>query len=257
MTVHQDNPFLQRPRDGRPLLGLTHNYPAAGIIEGMCQGWDFVWIDTQHGQHDYRSVGESIRAAASIGVASLLRVPGHEPSELARYADLVPSAVMAPMVNTADEAEHIVQALTFAPRGRRSYGSRRGVDLYGREYYDQTRCAVVLQIETEQAAHHAAEIAAVDGVDALFFGADDMKISFGMPINTSPLDDERLAEAMRACADAANGTDRLAICVAGDAASATFAQEMGYHAIVGGADSAFLRARSVEQLEMLRNLARV
>ncbi|MEZ6190050.1 MAG: hypothetical protein R3C45_02020 [Phycisphaerales bacterium] len=48
--------------------GLGHMYPAAGIIEGMGGGWDFSWIDMQHGQHDYASTLNAIRAAELTGL---------------------------------------------------------------------------------------------------------------------------------------------------------------------------------------------
>lgn len=244
--------FREAPRNGRVMLGLCHTYPAAGIVEGMCRGWDFVWIDCQHGQLDLRAAGDSLRAADAIGVPALLRVPGHEPSELARFADLAPAALMVPMVNTPDEAERIVKAVRFAPRGERSYGGRRVIDLHGRGYYQQADPALVVQIETEAAAHAAAAIARIDGVDGLFFGPDDMKVSLGLPIDASPVDEPRLAEAMRSTAQAACDANKLAAVVAATEPAAKLAIEMGYHALVAGGDNTFLRARAAERLEAMR-----
>lgn len=248
------NPFRDAVREGRVLLGLCHTYPAAGIVEGMCRGWDFVWIDAQHGQIDLRAALESLRVADAMGLASLLRVPGHDATELARYADLAPAALMVPMVNTAPEAEALVRAVRFPPRGERSYGGRRVVDLWGREYYKHFEPALIVQIETEQAAQQAHDIAQVEGVDGLFFGPDDMKLSLGLPIDASPADEPRLAEAMRSTAEAARVAGKLAACVAAGEPASRLAVEMGYQCIVGGGDIAFLRARAAEQLTLMRTI---
>ncbi|MFW6060857.1 MAG: HpcH/HpaI aldolase family protein, partial [Phycisphaeraceae bacterium] len=240
----------------RVLLGLCNTYPAAGIIEGMCAGWDFVWIDGQHGQIDYQAAAHALRAAHVADVDTMLRTPGQEPGMLGQFADLAPSALMIPMVNTPAQAQQIVTALRFAPQGQRSYGGRRVIDLYGRDYYRQQELAIVAQIETEQAAQNAEAIIATDGIDLLFFGPDDMKLSLGLPIDTVPTENQRLSEAMRRTASAAKAAGKFACCVAADAATAQLAMEMGFQLMVGGADIAFLRTAAAGKLEELRGATR-
>ena len=92
------NTLIEKLQAGKVVLGLGNMYPAAGIIECMCKGWDFVWIDAQHGAIDYRAALNACRAADGQGVDTLLRVPGHEPGLLGKFADLGPSAIMVPMV---------------------------------------------------------------------------------------------------------------------------------------------------------------
>ncbi|MFW6038846.1 MAG: HpcH/HpaI aldolase family protein [bacterium] len=249
------NRLLEQLRQDRVLLGLCNMYPAAGLIEGMCKGWDFVWIDGQHGAMAYDSIAAAVRAAQLTGVETIIRVPGHEPGLIGPYADLAPSAVMVPMVNTAEQAETVSQALRFPPNGQRSYGGRRVIDLYGRDYYTEFEMAVIAQIETRQAAENAAAIINTEGIDLLFFGPDDMKVSLGLPINTSPLENEQLREAMRKTADAARSAGKFACCVSGDEQSARAAVEMGYQVLVGGGDIAFLRVAAANRLTELRRVA--
>ncbi len=146
----------QRLQDGQRLLGVANAYPATGIIEGMCKGWDVVWIDGQHGQMGYDAALSAIRAAAACGIESIFRVPGHDQSMLGAYADLAPSGLMIPMVNTVAQAQAIAAALQFAPKGIRSYGGRRPIDLHGRDYY-KTSPFVIAQIETVEAVQNANE----------------------------------------------------------------------------------------------------
>ena len=240
--------FLGRLKTGQPALGLCTMLPGAGIIERMCPGWDFVWIDTQHGQHDFASVAEGIRAADMLGIASVVRPYSHDPGVLARFADLRPTVVMIPMVNTPAQAREIVGALRFAPAGRRSYGGRRVIDLDGREYYKLGEPIIMPQIETAEGVRNAPEIAAVDGADILFFGPDDMRVSLGVPINTPVLDDARLRQAAEDVGRAARAAGKLGGSVAVSAPMIEFVRATGYQLFVCGADSSFLGDGAMQRL---------
>jgi 4-hydroxy-2-oxoheptanedioate aldolase len=246
------NPLFDHLRAGKVALGLCNMYPASGIIEGMCPGWDFVWIDGQHGEMDYAACLHAVQAARGAGVETLIRVPGHDHRDLGTLADLGPSALMVPMVDSPEQAELIVQGTRFPPRGNRSYGARRAIDLDGREYY-QRELMVVAQIETLEAVDAAAEIAAVDGIDALFFGPDDMKLRMGIPVNTPVTDHPRLREALAQTAAAAAAAGIFAGTVAPSAAAAEMVTELGYRILVGGGDIAFLRALAAGRLDELRS----
>lgn len=237
---------------GRMLLGLCNMYPSAGLVEGMCPGWDFVWIDGQHGQMAYDAMLHAIYAAEVAGVATVLRVPGHESSWLGLAADLDVDALMVPMVNTAEEAAEVARRTHFPPLGVRSYGGRRVIDRRGRDYYRQHRPLVMAQIETVEAVGHASAIIAVEGIDMLFFGPDDMKVSMGLPIDTNPVEHPQLRQAMERVASAARTAGKFAGCVAASPSNVQAAAEMGYHLAVGGGDIAFLRVAAAQRLAELR-----
>ena len=248
------NRLAQNLREGKTVLGLCHMYEAPGIVEGMCTGWDFVWIDGQHGQFTYDRVIHAQRAAEAVGVETLLRVPSHEAGRLGLFADMAPSAIMAPMVNTVAEARAIVQAVRFAPLGSRSYGGRRVIDLFGRDYPTESELLVVAQIETPEAVENAEALSAVEGIDALFFGADDMRIALGLSIS-APVGENPLREAMEKTARAARTAGKWAGCVAGTPETVRMAVAMGYRMIVGGGDIGFLRMGAAEKLAQLRPIA--
>jgi 4-hydroxy-2-oxoheptanedioate aldolase len=247
--------LLEKLQARQLVFGLSNMYPAAAMIEGMCRGWDFVWIDGQHGQISYDAQAATIRAAAVIGVATLVRVPGHEPGIIGPVLDLAPDAIMIPMVNNAVEAAHIAAATHFAPCGNRSYGGRRVIDLYGREYYRQHQPLVVAQIETIEAVENAAHIAATEGIDVLFFGPDDMKVQFDLPINSAIAESAPLRDAMQKTARAARDAGKFAGCVAPNAATVKICADMGYHLLVGGGDAGFLRTAAADKLAEVRGAA--
>ena len=144
------------------MKGFAINYPAPGIIENIGSDWDFLWLDGQHGQIFPEQMLSMIRAAELLQVDTLLRVPGHEPGVVGPYADMLPTALMIPMINTAAEARQIVRATRFAPQGSRSFGGRRPVDRAGREYYRTTEPVLVAQIETAEGLSNVDSIAQTD-----------------------------------------------------------------------------------------------
>lgn len=226
---------------------MSSTYPAPGIIERIGPDWDWCWIDAQHGEWDLGDVVQAVRACDLVGIFSLVRVPSHDPDVIGRALDTGCQAVMVPIVDTPDQAEAVVRAARFPPRGKRSYGGRRVADLYGRAYShaDRPQPAVVCQIESAQALDNAEAIAAVDGVDALFFGPDDMAQSRGMPMDVprpAGSFDRELARVVRAAAR----SDKVAggIFVAPEAARAAVA--MGYRLIVCCGDASLLAVGSAQ-----------
>lgn len=243
-----ENKLFLRLSTGRVVLGLCNMYPAPGIIEGMCKGWDFVWIDEQHGQYSYDNILHAVRAATCIGIDSVVRVPGHAYEFLGPIADILPSGIMVPMVNTALEAKEVVDSLRFAPLGKRSYGGRRAIDFGGREFFKNQKIVLIPQIETLKALENVNEIAKIKGIDCLFFGPDDVKVQLGLPINTPINESKDLRDAMICIVKAAQKAGIYAGCPAATPEVFSLAIDLGYSLIIGGGDSGFLRVASQNKL---------
>ena len=241
--------------DNQTALGVFMQFSDPGIIECIHNGWDWLWIDGQHGQHDYRSVLACVRTADACGIAPIVRVTSNEPGRIGAALDMRPAGVMVPMVNSVDEARAIVTAATFPPLGERSYGGRRVIDLGSRNYYSAANNAnvIIAQIETPQAAHAAEAIAAVDGIDVIFFSADDLKLRMGLPIEATPADSDKLSAVMAQVMAAARNTGKIAGCIACTPESVATAVEMGYRLIAGGGDVPFLRNSAAQTNTTLRN----
>lgn len=240
---------------GKTVLGLCQMFPAPGIIEVIGTGWDFIWIDGQHGALDLRAISDSVRVTDHLALGSLLRVPTHDSGWLGVYADLDPDAIMIPMVDTPEQARQIVRALRFAPQGARSYGGRRVIDRNGREYYRTRQPVIVAQIETVEALENVDQIASTPGIDALFFGPDDVKVQLGIDVNTSPVEHPRLLDAMARTAKAAKNAGKFAGTVAPSVAAVKLLEGMGYQMIVGGGDVMFLRSGAANRLKEIREAA--
>lgn len=254
MADVSDNTFSRRLREGDALLGLYNGYPAEGILEAIGPGWDFVWIDGQHGQFSVESALRAVRTASALKLETVLRAPSHDPGLLGQYADTNASAVMIPQVDTRATAAAVVAALRFPPRGKRSFGGRRPIDVHGRDYYLSCEPAVIVQIESREGLENVDSIATTDGVDALFFGGDDMKLSLGLPVNTVIHESDLLVEAQRSVAAAARAAGKACGVPVANPDDLRDALGLGYRLLACGGDIGFLRTGSRQALEQSRRV---
>lgn len=249
------NHLAQRLRNKESLIGIYYGYPAEGILETIGPGWDFVWIDGQHGQLSFDGALRAVRAASWLGLETVLRVPTHDPGLLAQYADTAPSAMMIPQVDSAEMASAVVRALRFPPQGNRSYGGRRVIDVHGHGYYRSYEPLIVAQIESRIGLENVKPIVEVDGIDGLFLGGDDLKLSLGLPIETSTAENDSLQVArckIAQIAQAARKWSGTSIAV-GDLPAHI---EMGYQLLAIGSDAGFLRHGSRQALDEGRRILR-
>lgn len=169
------------------LLGLAFCLlgRAEAVLLARGAGADFVVIDMEHGPLGIGDLGQSAAAGIAAGIEVWGRVTGPRSPDVARVLDCGASAVIVPHVDSVEEARHIARLCRFAPRGARAlpgplpaldYGIVPAAELC-RRAEDGTR--VVAMIESAAALEAAAEIAAVDGIDMLMIGANDLADGIG------------------------------------------------------------------------------
>jgi 4-hydroxy-2-oxoheptanedioate aldolase len=147
-------------------------------------GFDFLVIDQEHGSGEMADAVAAIRAAESSGTPCIVRAPWNDPVWLKRILDAGAEAVMIPSVEDAGLAEAAVRACRYPPQGTRGYAA--GVvraSTFGLEpgyiHKANENLLAVIQIESAAAVEHVAEICAVDGVDVVFIGVNDLAGSIG------------------------------------------------------------------------------
>lgn len=233
-------PFLNRTAL-HPQIGLCVMHPSPGVIERIGPDWDWIWIDAQHGDLDFREVVTLIRACHLIGRPGFVRVPSHDAGWVGKALDAGAAGVIVPMVETLEEARAMVRAAKFPPTGNRSYGGRRVIDLQGRSYYQSANqaTALILQVESRSACDLAGELAALGGVDGLFLGPDDLLIREGMDVD-APKDDTNLGFHLRTVTKACQQTGKLSVVVAVSETAMELARACGCRLIVGWGDVGFL-----------------
>ncbi|HEV2294754.1 MAG TPA: aldolase/citrate lyase family protein [Tepidisphaeraceae bacterium] len=226
---------------GGVMLGLAVSYPSPGMIERIAADWDWIWIDAQHGELGYQDVLALVRACDLVKRPAMLRVAGHEFSEIGRALDTGAAGVIVPCVDTAEQARAIARAAKFPPLGNRSYGGRRVVDVTGRAYSDTANAdtMLIVQIESPQGLANADAIAATPGVDALFLGPDDMLLRRGVAMDV-PRTPEMLRQVMQTVIDACRRHGKRGVMVGVGAAMLDACVAMGFTMVVSGADAMFL-----------------
>jgi 2-keto-3-deoxy-L-rhamnonate aldolase RhmA len=172
-------------RGTRPLLGMFIGLPAPALVE-MCghAGFDFVIIDNEHGPASIETTEHMLRAAKSAGVIPVVRTVE---ADILRVLDIGASGIQVPQVDSAEQTRRIVAAAKYPPAGTRgaAFSTRAaGYGFFGGAAHAETSntgIAVVVMAETREAIENIDAIVAVPGVDAVFFGPNDLSFSMGHP----------------------------------------------------------------------------
>ncbi len=246
-------PYLDRSAK-HPLLGMCIMYPSAGALERIGPDWDWIWIDAQHGDMDFRDVMNLIRASHLIGRPSLVRVPAHDAGWIGKVLDGGAAGVIVPMIESVAEAKAMVGAAKFPPLGNRSYGGRRIVDFLGRSYYKTANrdTVLILQVESNESVAIVDELAAIEGVDGLFLGPDDLLIRDAQDVDT-PKDPATLGRQYEILVDGCRRHGKLSLGHGVTDVAMRMAREYGYNLVMGGGDVNFLANGSKNCAQKLRN----
>ncbi len=173
-----------RVRGGERLLGVLLRMPAEELVEMVAlSGFDFVLIDCEHGPADVMALRQHIAVAAAHGVETWVRIGSHEPALALRVLDQGASGIVAPHIDTAAEAQQLVDSVHYPPLGQRGFATYSRVGRFGQADPEEHRrrmleeTIVFAMIESPAGVANAAEILAVPGVDGTMIGAADLRAS--------------------------------------------------------------------------------
>lgn len=179
-------PLRRRVLAGERVCGVLLRMPSEELVEILAvAGFDFILIDCEHGPADVVPLRQHIAAAAMHGVDVLVRVGEREDALILRALDSGAAGIVAPHLDSAEQAREVVAAAHYPPRGRRgfatygragSFGAVSGPDHKARMAEETL---VIGMIESPAAVSAAAEIAAVEGLDGILLGAADLAASSG------------------------------------------------------------------------------
>jgi 4-hydroxy-2-oxoheptanedioate aldolase len=180
------NKFKQALRAGKPQIGLWAGLADPYAAELLANaGFDWLLLDAEHAPNDVRSVLAQLQAVAPYPVHPVVRPVQGDVALIKQYLDVGTQTLLIPMIDTAEQAARMVAATRYPPRGLRGVGSSLArasrwnqVDDYLHKADDEM--CVLVQVETTTALENLAEIAAVEGVDGVFFGPSDLSASMGL-----------------------------------------------------------------------------
>lgn len=187
IRLEPDPTFADRLQTaGRPLFGAWSSAGSpltAEILAGS--GLDIVLIDGEHSPVGLESVLAQLQAVAPYPAVPVVRAAYGDTVLLKQLLDLGAQNILVPMVDSAAQAEAMVRAVRYPPQGVRGVGSALARSSRWSRIPDYLARAsglvsLTVQIETAEGLAAAAEIAAVDGVDALLVGPADLAASLGL-----------------------------------------------------------------------------
>jgi 2-dehydro-3-deoxyglucarate aldolase/4-hydroxy-2-oxoheptanedioate aldolase len=186
---------------------LSVGSPVIAELAAVC-GLDWVLLDLEHGCGSDADVPDQLRALRGGPTRGIVRVPGDRLDLVARVLDQGADGVMVPHVDRVEQAERLVRAASYPPRGQRGVSRTVRAHDYGLQPLDGRPAPILIaQIETLDAVDEAAAIAGVDGIDVLFVGPADLQhdLAVRQPAAGAGFEDclDRVVAAARAAGKAA------------------------------------------------------
>ncbi|MBX6426938.1 MAG: hydroxyacid aldolase [Variibacter sp.] len=220
------------------------------------EGFPAVNLDQQHGLFDVATVQAGIAAVRLAGAAPVVRVPLGDFASVSRVLDFGAEGVIAPMINTVEEARAFAAAAKFPPLGARSWGPARALMLNGlemKDYLAQANDAIVTlaMIETRTALDNLDAILATPGIDGVFVGPSDLSIALSDGRTLDP-HAKLVDETCERIVAAAQKAGKFAGAYTGSAERANEQAARGFRFLAVGSDAAFMRAGTLAALKGLR-----
>ncbi len=217
-------------------------------------GFEFAIVDCEHGSFDFESVGAMANVAAGTALELWVRTPAITREYIGRYLDAGAMAIVAPMVDTVEQAAALVQLTRYPPQGARGISVTRAHAGYAVDHLPtylaaaNGRIEVYAQIETQRAVDSAREIAGVDGLTGLIVGPNDLLSDLGFP---GELGHPVLRDAVKSVVAAARAEGKRAGIITGDMALVDVAVAAGADIVSINSDVGYLLRAARLQLRDL------
>lgn len=247
-------------RAGETVLTAWSALPDTGFVGMLARaGFGAITLDMQHGGHTEQSVWSGLEVVIGQGKPALVRIPVGRFDMASRALDFGAEAVIAPMINTVDEARTFAAAMKYPPLGERSWGPTRAIGLRGLEggnaylHSANSQTLAFAMIETRAALDSLDAIVAVEGIDGVFVGPADFSITWTEGATLDPKLDDMMG-AIGDIAGHARQAGKLAGVFAADPAMGQRYIAMGYTLVAVGFDGAIVAAGVKTLLDAARGV---
>ncbi len=208
--------------------------------------FDAVTLDMQHGGHSEDSILRSIGPVIQNGAHPAVRIPVGRFDMASRALDFGAEAVIAPMINTLDDAKAFADSIKYPPLGERSWGPGRAMGFHGfsdfNAYLKEANgmCLAIAMVETMQALENLDSFLGMDGIDGIFVGPGDFSIAWTKGAHYNPKNDA-MTDTLRDVAARCRKAGKFAGNFGSDAAHARFLAALGYQFVAIGTDVGCIR----------------
>ena len=253
---------LRKIRAGKELalgLGVHHLRGAAVPMLAKAAGFDWLFIDAEHGFISTAEIAQICIAALPHGVVPIVRICSGALDDGTRALDNGALGLVVPHVDTPEQARALVDAFRFAPMGHRSTGGSNAAFGYRPPAAAEAQkvlnaeILIIPMIETPQAVENADAIAAIEGIDALLIGTNDLSLEMGI---SGQIGHERIHAAYKTVAAACQRHSKvLGMGGVYDRELASRYIGMGARLVLGANDHALMLNAATQRVEFLRELA--
>ncbi len=221
-------------------------------------GFDWLFIDMEHNAMDVDMAVQISVAAQDTGITPVVRVPGFQHFHASRVLDGGAQGIVVPHVDTVETAAQMVDNCKYPPVGHRSVaGAQPVLDFENHPMGETTRVVnaatlLIVMLETPQAIANADAIAAIDGVDSLLIGTNDLCMELGVP---GELDHPKVVEAYETTIAACWKHGKYA--GMGGVYQESLMEQyitMGARLVLGGSDLALMMAAGRQRAAALRDM---
>jgi 4-hydroxy-2-oxoheptanedioate aldolase len=180
------------------VVGSWVTLPCAAIVEmSAWAGFDFVIVDMEHSVISEADLEHMGRAGEANGISVLVRVRNQQKEDIAAAMDTGIHGVLIPMVDSVAIAEHVVSAVHSPPRGTRSSSPHsRGAGYSTKGHVAKTTPFCAVEIESRKGVDDIAEIVRIPGLDMVFVGPSDLRLSLLSEGFDQPAAETRVAAAV-------------------------------------------------------------
>ncbi|MEM8788047.1 MAG: HpcH/HpaI aldolase/citrate lyase family protein [Pseudomonadota bacterium] len=243
------NAFKRGMKAGEAQIGLWISLCsgfAADIVADI--GYDWLLLDMEHAPNELPTVLQQLQSVRAYSSTALVRPMWNDFVLVKRLMDIGAPGLLFPMVQNAEEAAAAVAACRYPPKGIRGVSNTQRGNRYGRDpqYFEQVEeeTCILVQVETKDALERVEEIAAVEGVDGVFFGPADIAASLGL---MNKLTDDALWRVIFDAADKVKALGKPCGTLVGNAELTKRVLDEGFLFVAVGSDHSLL-ARGAEAL---------
>ena len=216
-------------------------------------GADWLVLDLEHGAGGEEQVRDVVPAAGAYGVPTVVRVESAARIRIGRVLDLGAAGVMLPRMDTAAEVAEAVRHLRYPPAGDRGVATYNRACRFALDPGALARAGAevlgVVQVESAAAVEQVDQIAAIDGVDVLFVGPQDLSHNLGVPFQ---LRSPTYLAALERVRGAAERHGKACGLLVGDGAAAAARHAEGWSFVGIGSDTSLLAAAVAAELARAR-----
>jgi len=222
------------------------------------QGFEAVTLDMQHGGHHEDSVLRSLVPVLRAEKNAVVRIPVGRFDMASRALDFGAEAVIAPMVNSIEDAQKFAASMKYPPIGERSWGPSYALPRAKWTDYPEwlrtsnARTVSIAMIETRAALAVLDEILATPGIDAVFLGPSDFSIAWSNGATVNPTLEDMM-ETVADIARRARKAGKHAGIFAMDPAFTGRFVEMGYRFIAVGTEHRYMAVGAEALLKQARD----